>query len=305
MEPRLKLKTYSHFGKKFPTDYELATSRLLYSASNPPEVRTPVVAWYEKYQKGSPLQCSDWEKFHDPRATTYTTYVSFQQTKEAFLNGIFASIEETQYDFTLSKEWRCNLANHLSALRFPCHGLQMIAAYVGQLAPASRIVIASLFQSADEMRRIQRFALRLGQLRIMEANAAEIGREFWQTDSAWQPLRKLIEKLLITYDWGEAFVALNFCLKPAFDSLVLDSWAAFAKANGDFIISQILRSLAEDSLWHRQWTTELRQVIERENPENISAINAWLACWKPQAEAAITMLASRLCPNGPGVEAEK
>ncbi len=32
--------------------------------------------------------------------------------------------------------------------------------------------------------------------------------------AVWQPLREIVEKLLIVYDWGESFIVLNLLLSP-------------------------------------------------------------------------------------------
>ena len=70
-----------------------------------------------------------------------------------------------------SRRW----ARALSPLRFLCHGLQMVAAYVGQMAPSGRIAVAALFQCGDEIRRIQRFAYRLAQLARRRPDSAATG----------------------------------------------------------------------------------------------------------------------------------
>ena len=36
----------------------------------------------------------------------------------------------------------------------------------------------------------------------------------WENAAAFQPLRELIERALVTYDWGEAFVVTNSVIKP-------------------------------------------------------------------------------------------
>ena len=46
-------------------------------------------------------------------------------------------------------------------------------------------------------------------------------RTLWQMDTLWQPLREVVEKLLITYDWAESFVGLNLVLKPLVDELFM------------------------------------------------------------------------------------
>jgi toluene monooxygenase system protein E len=107
-------------------------------------------------------------------------------------------------------------------LRFPVHGLQMLASYVAQMAPASRITNCAAFQPADEMRRVQRIAYRTVQLSgpAFDADTPRRQQAAWEEEAAFQPLRELVEKALITYDWGEAFLVTTAVIKPRIDRLV-------------------------------------------------------------------------------------
>jgi toluene monooxygenase system protein E len=89
------------------------------------------------------------------------------------------------------------------------------------MAPTARITIAATFQAADEMRRVQRLAYRMRQLQVTHPEFGRTALQTWQDDPIWQPLREVIEALLVTWDWGEALVALQFVLKPAFDELFM------------------------------------------------------------------------------------
>ena len=73
-------KTYWHLegARRVPTDYEVATSRMLYYVGRGFEVEVPLSDWYRRYQQGSPLVCDDWDRFADPRETTYAKYVALQ-----------------------------------------------------------------------------------------------------------------------------------------------------------------------------------------------------------------------------------
>ena len=95
----------------------------------------------------------------------------------------------------------------------------MVASYIGQMTPSGRIVITATLQAGDEMRRVRRTAYRVRQLQQLYRGFAIDSKALWQTDTLWQPLRIAIEKLLITYDWGESFVALNLVLKPLMDEV--------------------------------------------------------------------------------------
>jgi toluene monooxygenase system protein E len=295
-------KTYWHLSaaKRMPSDYEIATSRLLYYVDRGGfAVDLPTSDFYARHQRSSPLASDRWEDFADPRATTYTKYVSLQRDRESYLGCLLGSIEESGYDGQLPDGWIDRLARLLSPLRFLFHGLQMVAAYVGQMAPSGRIAVAALFQCADEVRRLQRFAYRLAQLRRLRPDAAEEGRFLWQSDPGWQPLRRTLEKLLCTYDWGEALVVLNVCLKPVVDRLALSELAGLADRQGDYLDAQILRALFEDCEWHREWSQALLNLAIEDRPANRQVIGRWVDRWAPAIEEVAFATGEMLTAGGP------
>jgi toluene monooxygenase system protein E len=281
-------RTYWHLeeAKRKPSEYDIVTSKLLFYPEKGFAVDTPVAAWYAKHQKGSPLQCADWEAFRDPRETTYTKYTELQKNKETFVDGLLSALEATQYDKEIPASWLETLAQVLAPLRYPVHGLQMIAAYVGQMAPSGRVVICGALQAADEMRRIQRLAYRMRQLQETHPGFGEDAKARWTKDPMWQPLREVIERLLVTYDFGEAFVALNLVLKPAFDELFMLRFAQLAARGGDDAIGTIFMSLREDCAWHQDWSKALAAVLERD-PANVAAMSKWTEHWQPLVQHAI------------------
>jgi toluene monooxygenase system protein E len=291
--PAQALKTYSRLarGRRMPSEYELVTTDLLYYPGRGFEVTTPLGEWYAAHQTSSPLVVANWECFADPRQTTYAKYAELAHARESYVDGILQSIEDTAYDRTLSVEWRATLDAALGPLRFPLHGFQMIAAYVGQMAPSGRITVTAAFQAADEVRRIQRIAYRMAQLRLVDASFGDGARDAWQRDPAWQPLREAVERCLVTYDWAEALVALNLCLKPAIDELFMVGLARRAKRLGDFQLGQIFASLDEDCRWHREWTISLLEIAIQAHESNRSVIEKWTRKWAPVALRSAEALA--------------
>ena len=237
-----------------------------------------MVSWYYRHREGSRLQADDWEAFADPRRTTYRGYNELQDRKEDVIDGLLREIDDTGYDDVLSEDWVAFLDRWYAPLRFPAHGLQMLAAYVAQLAPASRITNCAAFQSADEMRRLQRIAYRTVQL---SAHRPEVEpsshRQTWEDAAEFQPLRELIERALVTYDWGESFVVTNAVIKPHVDRLVNEEIAGtLAAANGDPILQSIHFSLDEDARWHREWSAALVRVAITDTPANADIIAEWI-----------------------------
>src|ERR1700759_801066 len=161
-------KTYTRLatGRRVPLEYAPASTALHYNHPMRFELSAanPVVAWYYRYREGSALQARDWGRFSDPRRTTYRGYTQLQDSREDVIDGLLREIDDTAYDRDLDQKWVQFLDRWYAPLRYPVNGLQMLAAYVAQMAPASRVTNCAAFQSADELRRVQRIAYRTVQL---------------------------------------------------------------------------------------------------------------------------------------------
>ena len=53
----------------------------------------PVVAWYYRYREGSALRARDWERFSDPRRTTYRAYTVLQDSREDVVDGLLREVD--------------------------------------------------------------------------------------------------------------------------------------------------------------------------------------------------------------------
>jgi toluene monooxygenase system protein E len=170
----------------------------------------------------------------------------------------------------------------------------MLAAYIAQMAPASRVTNCAAFQSADELRRVQRIAYRTVQLSgpPFGTEAAQRQQAAWEDAAAFQPLRELIERALVAYDWGEAFTVTNLVIKPRIDRLVNQEIAGtLATANGDPILTSIHFSLDEDARWHRAWTSALLRHLISDTPANAEVVSGWIEKWSALAAEALEALA--------------
>jgi toluene monooxygenase system protein E len=289
MTPR---RTYWHLEgqKRKPSDYDIATSRLLTHPQHGFEVKTPGAAWIARH--GLP---GDWEHFRDPRETTYSRYVERQHEREIFVDGLFESIERSGSDRRLDPAWVGTLAAFLAPLRYPYHALQMGAAYLGQLAPSGKLVVVLAFQAADEIRRIQRIAYRMRQLQTTHPGFGEGSRDAWQHDPRWQPLRRVVEELLVTWDWAEGFAALCLVVKPLLDELATTALGRAAERAADDALARMLGSLDEDCVWHREWTAAMARLLP--GPPLREAVDRW----RPRAHAAVRALAPLLREDGEAV----
>jgi len=283
-----RLKTWSALSdlRRMPTEYEVVTHRLHYHTEMPFELDpdAPVVAWYRKYRDDIGLSVSDWNRFRDPRAMVYRKYTEHQDDRETFIDVLYEESES----LTLSGEWVAYLATYLGVLRYLFHGTQMLAAYQAQLAPSSYITNCLIFEAGDEMRKVQRIAYHQAVLRKAYPEWAwDSDREVWETDPRLAPLRELIEQLLVTYAWDEAWAAVQLVVKPVIDRLWLVHWATLARLNADNLLADILSNLYLDTLRHQEWSEALRQFIVDENPANQDRLNVIQSVWAPRTENTV------------------
>jgi len=284
-------KTYTHLlgARRVPSAYEVATSRLLYYVDQGMAVRTPVTAWYERWQAGSPLRAADWEAFADPAATTYAAYVQRRAERELHVSEVLRGAAEGG-DAELPPAYEAELARALGVLRFPRHALMMTAGYVGSLAPTGRVTTMKAFQVGDELRHVHRLAERAAQLGDIDA-IARASRGDWAEGAPWQPLRRLVEELLATYDWGHAFAALDLVVKPMLDAMAVTELAARAHRAGDVVTREVLRSLGEDAAWHRDCAAALVKTAVAQEPRNRAVLAGWIEGWAARAAEACAAVA--------------
>lgn len=284
-------RTYWHLeGQgRVPQSYDIKTSQLLYYTERGFEVSTPGGAWMLEHGAGSSLRAR-FADFRDPEETTFSRYVERRAEREAFLDQLLSTAEETAHDSRLSPAWLTVLEAVLPVLRYPTHALHMLAAYVAHLAPEGRVVVAGAFQAGDELRRLERLCQRMRQLREQAPRFGERARADWQGDAAWQPLREVLERLLVTYDFGEALIALNLVVKPAFDELFMREWGELGMVHGDHLLTELTRSLYRDCRWQRDYTRALVTSALRESADNQAPIQLWLTRWWPRMQAALDTL---------------
>lgn len=305
-------KTWSMFGdvRRKPTPYEVVTGKFHFHFRRDPapfemDPQWSLNRWYLTHREGSPLQVDDWEDFRDPYKLTYRDYVATQHDREVYLDALVDEHEAAGSAERLDPGWVDTLRGLFVPLRFPLHLLQMTALYVGQMAPSSYITNCAHFQAADEMRRIQRIAYWTKVL--ANAHGADLAetataRQAWEQDPAWQPLREAMEKLLIAYDWGEAFTALDVVVKPCLDTLVNDVFGQLAEANGDRYLAALCSEFAHDSRRSQDWSQALcRYAIDRD-PDMDGVLQGWVDQWRPLAERAVAGLAPRFATAPQPVE---
>lgn len=274
--------------RRIPSEYEVVSHRLHYHFRRSPapfelDPDTPINKWYKKYREGSLFQIEDWEKFRDPDALTYRNYIQLQKEREVYVDNLIDEFERKDRYASLSKAWVSSLEKLYIPSRFSGHVLQLVAMYLAHVAPSSYITNAAYYQGGDEMRRTQRSAYLAKALSLDHGEHladSQRTRSIWEDDPHWQPMRELLEKLMIAYDWGESFAALNLVVKPVYDTLFNRQFAELARRNEDTLLALMHEDFYLDSQRSHRWTAALVKLAVEHQPENRALLKAWIEKWK-------------------------
>ncbi len=301
-------RTFSAFGdvRKMPSEYEIVTqgqnwtlrqNRAATFEQNPSSAAN---LWFLTYRENSPLKAADWDAFRDPDALTYKAYVTLQSEAETKVHGVL----EAHADAAPDPASMALLGQLFTPSRYLCHGFQQVEAYIGFMAPSSYITTAAGFATADFLRRVTTIAYRTRQLQIAgpDSGIGSAERSLWEGHDGWQPARKAIEYALVSYDWGEAFTALNLVLAPTLDDVLLTQLGQVAKSHSDDLTWLLTCFLAEDARRRSRWSRALADLAVNQRPENRAVLAKWVGRWSALADDAALGLGTILAAaQGSGV----
>jgi hypothetical protein len=310
-------KTWSAFGNlgRKPNDYEVVTHNMNHTTGAVPLEMGPDVhgnLWLTQYRDKIDLKVSNWDEFRDPDQMTYTKYMQAQDEQETYIDSLLQQYTEVRgSDGKLSHEALLFLKLCLTPTRYLVHGHQMISAYLQQLANSSYVATCAAFQTADQLRRVQRIAYRTKQLDITHPTYGfgSTERHSWETDPLWQPLRKAVETLLVTFEWDQAFIANNFVVKPICDEIFLKHFSRVAEQLSDPLDSLIAENLYRDAERARRWSVAACKHAIANDQANRAVLMKILANWQNAGEeiieAGVRMITRETPQIGSGaIEAE-
>ncbi|CCD96093.1 putative Methane/phenol/toluene hydroxylase (monooxygenase) [Bradyrhizobium sp. ORS 375] len=302
---RKQKKTWSLWSeRRLPSEYEAVTYKFhshFRRAPAPFELSEswPVNQFYLRNREGSRFNLDDWEGFRDPLTYTYRRYVGDQKDREVYCDNLIDEFERQDSYRKLPAAWLDFLGQAYLPVRFPGHAMQMSAAYVAQMAPSAFVTNTFYFQMGNEMRRVQRqaylakaLALDSGRPKLADSDTA---RAIWTQAPHWQGLRELIEKQLIAYDWGEAFVSRNLVLRPIFDHIFNREIAELARANDDDLLALLHDDFRSyDEAYAVETTKALVAYATGKVPAHANLLREWIAKWQPLGERAARGLSEAL-----------
>jgi len=302
----MKEKTYRTYStwaeRKVPTTYDIAQHRTNYNIGprhdgsvprleiSPDE---PLPRWYREHREGSVIEGEypdDFDSWRDPRQLTYDKYNDLMDEREVSIETLYEQAEVLERGIEREDDpWLDFQLNAFLPLRFPFHGMQMLASYLAMVAPSSTISTSMAFQATDEIRRQERLSRRAAQLekKFPDKGFTDLERSIWEDHDLWQPFREALERLLVEYDWGKSFVGTNLVLKPLIDELVLAQYSELFERNDSDLYAQVLENFYLDADRSQEISVSVAEHVMEIDESNEETVQEIIDEWYPISHRAV------------------
>ena len=237
------------------------------------------------------LRSTDWYDFRDPGQLWERNYYQQGTAAEQLIEGAVRTARRDRVFDDFTDDWVAFLRRYLQVPAFVDHGIWLALASAARDTLSDTVTHCVALEAAMKQRQAQAYLLygmdleeRFGDFPVDSA------RESFLRDEVWQPVRRYVERLRATPDWGERVVATNVCFEPLVGLLIRrELLMRSVRFNGDILTHALSHVAQTEWEWVRGWSVELVK-FTLEDTENGAAnrdvLAEWMADWMPLAEEA-------------------
>lgn len=243
----------------------------------------------------SAFRLSDPEGFLDPRQYYYTPYVTNRSDlHEAFGASLDYVTNRNLFDRT-PEAWKTLLTEVLIPLRHYESGAQMMFSGACRFAYGTGLAQCCGYEGFDRVgnaQLISRIGIALGE---QTASVLKDAKRAWMEADFLQPLRKMLEELMIEDDWAVGVVGLD-CADRMVSALHHKHLEDAAISQGAGAYSLLIQHLDTWYADHRKWLDALYKAWtgdETHGENNARLLTETVDTWLPRATEAFTALATR------------
>jgi phenol/toluene 2-monooxygenase (NADH) P1/A1 len=241
----------------------------------------------------SALRLADPYSFLDPRQYYYTPYVTSRAQLHEEFGRTLGYLEDRDLLARMPEGWRAVLGTVVLPLRHVESGAQLITIAGARFAHGTSIEQCCTFAAFDRIGNAQMLSRAGIALAGGTATALVEAKAAWLDAGHLQPMRRLIEEVMVVEDWAEGVLAVDLIDTLAYPLLyrALDEAALLGGAGAYSLVAQHL------SGWYanqRKWLDALVRAWAAD-PEhgaaNREALERVTATWGPRAAEAVAALA--------------
>ena len=234
-----------------------------------------------------------WHEFRDPNEEWELTLYRYNANVVRQINANIDTARETKAFEQWNRNWVTFVERNIGAWMHVEHGLGLyLFANANRRAPTNMHNNAISVNSMHRIRTAQDLALyNLTLSEEIEGFDGAAHIETWNSDPAWQGVRKTAEQLTGIDDWCEAIFAANVVFEPLVGELFRSQLVQqAAPGNGDFVTPTIVGAGEYDYAQRDlRYTIAMFELLtnDREFADHNKAImDEWLSVWVPRAISA-------------------
>lgn len=237
------------------------------------------------------IRMADWYALRDPRQFYYATWTMARARQQEAMEANYQFVESRGLAARMGDAQRAHACAVLMPLRHVAWGGNMNNCSMCSRGYGTAFTAPAMFHAMDQLG-VAQYLTRLG-LAMDEPGVLEAGRNDWLHAPAWQPLRRLVEDLLVLQDPIELFIAQNLALDGLLYPLIHGRFVDGPLAlHGGTAVSLLTAFLPE---WHAEsarWIDAVAKVAAAESGHNRALLSRWYLAHGDQAQAALAPVAA-------------
>ncbi|MBB1648155.1 phenol hydroxylase [Delftia sp. UME58] len=237
------------------------------------------------------IRMADWYALRDPRQFYYATWTMARARQQEAMEANYQFVESRGLAARMADAQRAHACAVLMPLRHVAWGGNMNNCSMCSRGYGTAFTAPAMFHAMDQLG-VAQYLTRLG-LAMDEPGVLEAGRNDWLQDSTWQPLRRLVEDLLVLQDPIELFIAQNLALDGLLYPLIYGRFVDGPLAlHGGTAVSMLTAFMPE---WHAEsarWIDAVAKVAAAESGANRALLSRWYLAHVDQAQTALAPVAA-------------
>ncbi|ALG83749.1 phenol 2-monooxygenase [Gordonia phthalatica] len=204
----------------------------------------------------SALKLTDPYVFADPRQYYYTPYVTNRAALHDEFGKTLSYLENRELLAKMPEAWTRVVADVIVPLRHYEAGAQLVSVAGSRFAYGTSLSQCASFAAFDRIGNAQmlsRIGIAAG---VGTVDVLKGAKEQWMTGEHLQPLRRLVEEIMVVDDWAEGLLAIDAVDKVLYPALYsgLDDRALLGGAGAYSLVAQYLTTWFADQ---RKWLDAL------------------------------------------------
>ncbi|WP_261525315.1 phenol hydroxylase [Burkholderia multivorans] len=245
------------------------------------------------------IQMANWYALKDPRQFYYASWATARARQQDTMEANFEFVESRRMIDLMPDDVAAHALDILVPLRHAAWGANMNNAQICALGYGTALTGAAMFHAMDNLG-VAQYLTRLA-LSMAGPDTLDAAKAAWQSDDAWQPLRRYVEDTFVVADPIELFVAQNLALDGLLYPLVYDRFVdeRIALAGGS-AVAMLTAFMPE---WHAEsnrWIDAVVKTMAAESDDNRALLARWTHDWAARAADALAPIAARALRDAGG-----